>query len=137
MPATSDVTNAPPIVVSIAPYFGPALVVEPEPWEPSSSFIVLNSVVSEILVSSSCNWEISFCTASRSSSVSVPLAACTDNSLILCKIEWDSFNAPSAVWIKEIPSCALSDALFKPRIWLLIFSEIESPAASSAARLIL
>ena len=26
---------------------------------------------------------------------------------------------------------------FKPRIWLLIFSEIESPAASSAARLIL
>ena len=50
---------------------------------------------------------------------------------------YTSFTAPSAVCISEIPSCAFAEALFKPRIWLLIFSEIESPAASSAARLIL
>lgn len=43
----------------------------------------------------------------------------------------------SAVWIKDTPFCALVEARFKPRTWLLIFSEILSPAASSAARLIL
>ena len=106
-------------------------------WEPSSNFIVLNSVVSEILVNSLWSCSISFCTASLSSSVSVPFEACTESSLILCKIECDSFKAPSAVWISEIPSWALVEAWLRPLICPLIFSEIESPAASSAARLIL
>ncbi|OQC27763.1 MAG: hypothetical protein BWX67_02347 [Thermotogae bacterium ADurb.Bin062] len=64
-------------------------------------------------------------------------AACTASSLILCRIEWVSFSAPSAVWIRDIPSCAFRDACSNPRICALIFSLIANPAASSAARLIL
>jgi hypothetical protein len=44
--------------------------------------------------------------------------------------------APSADWIRDIPSWALSEALFNPLIWALIFSDIASPAASSPALLI-
>ena len=138
---------SPAVIVAVAPFNlaieAPVvtLPVEDTPLgpacEPSSNFIVLNSVVSEILVNSSCNCLISLLTASLSSSVSVPLAACTESSLILCKIECDSFNAPSAVWISEIPSWAFEEALLRPLICPLIFSEIERPAASSAALLIL
>ena len=52
-------------------------------------------------------------------------------------ISCTSFNAPSAVCTQEIPSCAFADACVSPLICLLIFSEMDKPAASSAARLIL
>jgi hypothetical protein len=48
---------------------------------------------------------------------------------------WTSFIAPSAVCSKEMPSRALDEARLRPRIWPRNFSEIASPAASSAARL--
>src|SRR5690606_31863725 len=49
---------------------------------------------------------------------------------------WTSFSAPSAVWIRLMPSWALRWACCRPRIWPRIFSEMARPAASSAARLI-
>ena len=53
-PAIFEVTSAPSNVASTTPNFGPEPVVdELPPWLPSRSFIVLNSVVLEILVSSS------------------------------------------------------------------------------------
>ena len=105
--------------------------------EPSSKFCLLNWVVEEILSNSVVKASNSSLIASRSIDSFVSLAPCTANSFILCKIEWASFKAPSAVWIKETPSWAFVDARFSPRTWLLIFSEIFNPAASSPARLIL
>ena len=55
------------------------------------------------------------------------------SSLIRVRIEDVSFNPPSAVCTIEIPSLALRSACFKDRMFAFIFSEIASPAASSAA----
>ena len=104
---------------------------------PSKIFILLNCVVEPTLWISVFNCWTSSLRAVLSVVAFVPFAAWTASSLILWSIECTSFKAPSAVCTKEIPSWALSDALLRPLIWFLIFSEIERPAASSAARLIL
>ena len=46
-----------------------------------------------------------------------------------------SCKKASATWIKLMPFEAFAEAWFKPRIWLLIFSETARPEASSPARL--
>ena len=53
-----------------------------------------------------------------------------------CRMVCVSFSAPSAVWMRLMPSWALLVAWFRPRIWARSFSEMARPAASSAARLI-
>ena len=44
-----------------------------------------------------------------------------------------SASAPSAVCMKEIESLTLRAAISLPRIWLVSFAEIDTPAASTAA----
>ena len=121
-------------MTSLAANFLLLPLVSPSPF---NRYVSLNFVVSDTRSISVTNWSISSWIFWRSSWDIVPFPACTANSFILCNIEWTSVSAPSAVCTQEIPSCALEEAWSRPRICFLIFSEIESPAASSAARLIL
>ncbi|OPZ31953.1 MAG: hypothetical protein BWY99_02859 [Synergistetes bacterium ADurb.BinA166] len=52
-----------------------------------------------------------------------------------CSMEWVSLRAPSAVWIIDMPSWLFRTAWSSPRTWARIFSDMASPAASSAAEL--
>ena len=110
---------------------------ELDPAPPFNNFWVLNSVLLAILSTSSVNASISFWISFLSLDVFVSFDACTANSLILWRILVVSFNAPSAVWIIEIPSEAFLEAWVNPLICPLIFSDIARPAASSPALLIL
>src|SRR5690606_16908370 len=74
---------------------------------------------------------------SMSLSLYVPFAFCTASSFSLTSMLLTSSSAPSAVCISEMPSCAFLAAWLRPLICALIFSEMDRPAASSAARFIL
>ena len=63
------------------------------------------------------------------------LAPWTARSRMRCRIEVTSLSAPSAVWMTEMPSCALRPAWAMPEICDCRPSEIDRPAASSAALL--
>ena len=104
---------------------------------PFKRYDSLNLVVSATRSISVVSWSISDWIASRSVCELVPLEAWTASSFILWSIEWTSVSAPSAVCTADTPSSALVEAWSRPLICFLIFSEIERPAASSAARLIL
>ena len=71
----------------------------------------------------------------RSVVVFVSFAACVASSVMRCRALCISFSAPSAVWIREMPSCTFAVARSSPRICQRIFSEMLRPAASSAERL--
>ena len=73
--------------------------------------------------------------AVRSLVDSVSLPACTVSSRMRCRMPCTSFSEPSAVCTIEMPTWALRDACCRPRICDRMPSLIDSPAASSAARL--
>ena len=77
----------------------------------------------------------SFWIWARSASVFVSFALCTDSSRTRCRMECDSFSAPSAVWMRLMAFWAFSLALLRPLTWPRSFSLMARPAASSAARL--
>src|SRR5919201_975656 len=66
---------------------------------------------------------------------SEPFLYCTASSRTRCRMLWTSSRLPSAVCTIETPSWMLRWACARPRIWARIFSEMPSPAASSAALL--
>jgi hypothetical protein len=75
--------------------------------------------------------------ASRESwSLAPVLADCTARSRTRWSSEWTSPSAPSAVCTRLIPSWALRWATLNPPTFERRFSLMDSPAASSAARLI-
>src|SRR4051794_14621103 len=63
------------------------------------------------------------------------LLACTDRSRMRCRMLCVSVSAPSAVCTTEMPSWVLRTATLSPPICERRPSEMASPAASSAARL--
>jgi hypothetical protein len=72
----------------------------------------------------------------RSVVPTVPLAAWVANSRIRdSKLPIDA-AAPSATWVKLIPSLAFRAAWLMLRIWARNVSDTPKPAASSAARVI-
>src|SRR4051794_1169603 len=106
------------------------------PKLPSSSFDLPNAVWSPIRFSSELSCVISDWAAVLAAvSVAPPLAVCTARSRMRCRIEVTSFRAPSAVCATLMPSWVLRTATFMPPICERRPSEIERPAASSAARL--
>src|ERR1700716_3186228 len=84
--------------------------------------------------SSEASWVISAFWAAPS--VVAVLAAETARVRTRCRIAWTSLSAPSAVWTKLTPSWALAMAWLVPPISARRASDLTSPAASSAARLI-
>ncbi len=74
--------------------------------EKFNNFMVLNSVLPAIPLISAISCSTSFWISALSASVFVSLAACKARSLILLNMLCTSFKAPSAVWIREIPSWA-------------------------------
>src|SRR3954466_14054192 len=103
---------------------------------PSSSLLPLNLVVSEMRVSSDCSWVISFWMLPLASAFRPPsFEPWTDRSRMRCRMEVLSLSAPSAVCTTEMPSWVLRTATFRPPICERRPSEMASPAASSAARL--
>ena len=132
------VTASLPLVwVTSVPLKSKFIAFIPLPSPPVNNFLVLYSVLLAILFISEVRLLISFWIAFLSLSLLVSLIDCTESSLILWRIELVSFNAPSAVWINVIPSPAFLEACSNPLICALIFSEIERPATSSPALLIL
>ena len=101
---------------------------------PERSPIVLNCVWVAIRLISDVRALTSLAIALRSAETLVSFEAWTVSSLILWSTEWISLKAPSAVWISDWPSSAFVEACSRPLICPLIFSLIERPAASSAAR---
>ena len=73
----------------------------------------------------------------RSSAVIVPLDDCTASSRMRWSMLTTSFSAPSAVEIMLMPSFAFLTAISRPLICDVNFAAMASPAASSAAELIL
>ena len=71
----------------------------------------------------------------RSDALLVPLAACTANSRMRCRLLEICARSPSAVCAREMPSLALRAAWLAPRICEVKRSEIARPAASSCALL--
>ena len=90
-------------------------------------------VLEEILSYSSLIALNSFCACALSLSVKVDVDAWMANSLILNKIDVDSFNAPSAVSISDWASAAFLEATLSPSISAVKRVDIAIPAASSFA----
>ena len=104
---------------------------------PSSSLVPLNVVVLAMRSSSCLSWPISFWMLPVAVVFRLPeLDAWTDRSRMRCRIEVLSDSAPSAVCTTLVPSWVLRTAWVSPPICERRPSEIASPAASSAARLI-
>ena len=105
--------------------------------EPSNNLMLLWFVL--VAISSICNfsWATSSWIDERSTSVVVPVAACTDSSRIRAKMSLTPLKAPSAVCVIEIASLVFWIALAIPRICDVMRFEIARPAASSLALLIL
>ena len=102
---------------------------------PVSRLSPLNVVRAAMLSTSAFSVSISSPMAVRSLVETVSLPACTVSSRMRCKMPCTSFSAPSAVCTIEMPSCALRVACRRPRTCERRPSLMESPAASSAARL--
>ncbi len=121
------------------------LIVSPEfepTWKaalklPSSSFLPLKVVVLAIRSSSDFSWLSSDWMLPLASVFMPPsFAAWTDRSRMRWRMLCVSVSAPSAVCTTEMPSWVLRTATFRPPICERRPSEMASPAASSAARLI-
>ncbi|STY98514.1 Uncharacterised protein [Mobiluncus mulieris] len=111
------------------------IALEPEA-EPSNSLVPLKLVTLPIRSNSERSCFNSALILPRDFESFESLAPWTASTRIRCKMECTSFNAPSAVWITEMPSWALRTAWRLPPTWERKPSEIARPAASSAARLI-
>ncbi len=101
---------------------------------PLSRYISLNFVVSDTRSISVRSCVTSSWIVWRSESALVPFDALVASSFMRCSISCTSVSAPSAVCTALMPSSAFREAWDRPRICLRIFSEMERPAASSAAR---
>ncbi len=104
---------------------------------PSSRFCELNSVVFAIRSISLTSWSISVCIIVLSESAFVPFADWIASSFMRCRMSWISAMAPSAVFRADRPSLALWFASCRLLIWAFIRLAMASPAALSAALLIL
>jgi len=103
---------------------------------PLSRFLLLYWVLVAMRSISEVSEVSSDAMAPRSVLVRVSFDPWTESSRMRCRIEVVSFRPPSAVWIIEMPSCALRAAWFRPRTCEVSLSLMARPAASSAAELI-
>ena len=103
---------------------------------PESSVIPLNFVSEPMRAISWPSEATSFSIEVLSLAESVPFLYWTASSRTRPSMLCTSWSEPSAVCTSEIASCALRWAWPRPPIWARSFSEMASPAASSAARLI-
>jgi hypothetical protein len=138
LPLTSEMSNFTPLVrtfdsVTSVPVCFVCLVA---PKVPSSSFCLPKAVVEPIRSSSAFSCDISLLAAAAASeSVAPEFDAWTDRSRMRWRIEVTSLSEPSAVCATLTPSWVLRTATLMPPICERRPSEIERPAASSAARL--
>ncbi|MNT19809.1 hypothetical protein D3C72_1550870 [compost metagenome] len=123
-----------PVLVAVPAVVVKVPVVKAPAW-PVKSRVPLKVVLVTMLPISACRATNSACRAARSALVLVPLAACTASVFMRCRMSWISLSAPSATFTSEMPSWMLRAACWPPRTCASRFSEIDSPAASSEARL--
>src|SRR6185312_12105642 len=103
--------------------------------EPSSTLMPLKLVCEPTRLISARRWLISFWIEARSELVLVPLAACTVNWRMRCRLSLTWPSALSAVCEIEMPSFALRWAWDRPVICEPMRLAMAWPAASSAAEL--
>src|SRR6185312_10603563 len=103
--------------------------------DPSSTLMPLKLVCEPTRLISARRWVISFWMEAKSVLVLVPLAACTVNWRMRCRLSLTWPSALSAVCEIEMPSFALRWAWDRPVICEPIRLAIAWPAASSAAEL--
>ena len=121
------------LTVIESPSFTPTWkVTEPAP---DRRLMPLNLAEPPMRSISDASWLTSVWIAAWSSLLSVPFLYCTASSRTRWSMEWTSSRFPSAVCTIETPSWMLRFAWARPLICERMRSEIERPAASSAARL--